>query len=47
MMLGNAIVGMFGADEVRAATPAPEAPVETPAEDVSDGGDIGMDDMEF
>lgn len=47
MMLGNAIMGMFGADEAQAATPAPEAPAETPAEDVDDGGDIGMDDMEF
>lgn len=47
MMLGNAIMGMFGADEAQAATPAPEASAETPAEDVDDGGDIGMDDMEF
>ncbi len=47
MMLGNAIMGMFGADEAQAATPASEAPAETPAEDVDDGGDIGMDDMEF
>lgn len=47
MMLGNAIMGMFGADEAQAATPAPEGPALTPAEDVDDGGDIGMDDMEF
>jgi uncharacterized protein len=47
MMLGNAIMGMFGADEAQAATPAPETPAETPAEEVDDGGDIGMDDMEF
>lgn len=47
MMLGNAIMGMFGADEAQAATPAPETPAETPAEDVDHGGDIGMDDMEF
>ncbi|MGV1754191.1 DUF2076 domain-containing protein [Agrobacterium sp. CG674] len=47
MMLGNALMGMFGADEAQAATPAPEAPAEAPAEDVDDGGDLGMDDMEF
>ncbi|XUY25641.1 DUF2076 domain-containing protein [Agrobacterium sp. rho-8.1] len=47
MMLGNAIMGMFGADEAQAATPAPETPAETPVEDVDDGGDLGMDDMEF
>jgi hypothetical protein len=43
MMLGNAIMGMFGADEAQAA----EAEPETPAEDVDDSGDLGMDDMEF
>lgn len=47
MMLGNALMGMFGADEAQAATPATDTPFEAPAEEADAGGDFGMDDLEF
>lgn len=43
MLLGNAIMGMFGGNEAQAAEAAPQEAAEEPAEDM----DFGGDDMEF